>query len=101
MNPGENIDGGIYGPAALRESLRRKVDTVHTNYDGDRMWLGPSLNAEGKRVGITDCCYVDHECERHRTIIRRANWEVALDDAAIETADVVTNLIALVADAQD
>ena len=41
----------------LLKSLRWDVDTVITNCDGERVWLGPCLNAEGKRIGITDCCF--------------------------------------------
>ena len=41
------------------------VDQVVTNHFGERVWLGPRLDAEGKRVGITNCCLVDEPCAHH------------------------------------
>lgn len=49
----------------LLESLRWREDMVVTNCFGERVWLCPQLNAEGVRIGITDCCPEDEPCERH------------------------------------
>lgn len=50
------------------ESLRWKADTIITNYEGETVWLKPRFNAQGKRIGITDCCLSDAPCPRHRRI---------------------------------
>lgn len=52
----------------LLKALSWNVDMVITNYDGERVWLGPCLNAEGRRIGITDCCPESAPCEHHRKI---------------------------------
>lgn len=55
-------------PEAVLESLRRKADTVFTNYDGDTMWLKQLPH------GITDCCLVEYPCNRHRPVPVRDGW---------------------------
>lgn len=50
---------------ALLGSLRWKADTLVTNYFGEVVWLKPCY-LNGKRIGITDCCFVDDPCERHK-----------------------------------
>lgn len=52
----------------LLKSLRWKEDMVITNYEGERVWLKPALDSNGKRHGITDCCLADDPCEWHRTL---------------------------------
>lgn len=54
----------------LLASLRWDVDMVITNYDGERVWLGPAM-LDGKRVGITDCCLVEAPCDHHANVSRR------------------------------
>lgn len=46
-------------------SLRWEANTVVTNPMGDKVWL-KSCFLEGKRIGITDCCFVDDPCSRHQ-----------------------------------
>jgi hypothetical protein len=53
-------------PEALLRILSWKPDMVVTNHDGHRVWLKESLDSTGKRDGITDCCFVDDPCERHK-----------------------------------
>jgi hypothetical protein len=52
----------------LLESLRLKVDTQWITHFDEKVWLGPSFNAEGKMIGITECCEVSDPCERHKKI---------------------------------
>lgn len=53
---------------ALLQSLRWTEGMVITNYEGERVWLGPALNSKGERSGITDCCFEDDPCEHHKTL---------------------------------
>ncbi len=55
----------------LLRSLRWDVDMVITNYDGERVWLGPSFDAKGQRNGITDCCPEAKPCDHHANVARR------------------------------
>jgi hypothetical protein len=50
--------------AEFLESLRWKEDMLVTNHFGDRVWLKPCIQ-DGKRIGITDCCFAEEPCERH------------------------------------
>lgn len=52
----------------LLKALQCDVDMVIMNHNGERVWLGPCLGAEGKRIGITDCCLEIAPCEHHRKI---------------------------------
>lgn len=52
----------------MLESLRWDVDQIITNYDGERVWLGPASDDNGKRIGITDCCPEERPCTRHEAI---------------------------------
>ena len=54
-------------PEALLEALRWKADMVITNHDGDRVWLKECFS-EGKRIGITDCCFETDPCDWHRAL---------------------------------
>lgn len=54
-----------WNPQADLESLRWREDTVVTNYDGERVWLAPCYDADGRRSGVTDCCREAEPCERH------------------------------------
>jgi len=31
-------------------------------------WLKPSFDKDRKRIGITSCCELNYECERHKKI---------------------------------
>lgn len=55
----------------MLKSLRWDVDMVIENCDGERVWLGPCLDAAGKRIGITDCCLESDPCEHHAAIAAR------------------------------
>lgn len=46
------------------ESLRWKEDTKVVNAFGEHVWLKPCF-LNGKRIGITDCCFVNSPCEWH------------------------------------
>ncbi len=49
------------------ENLRWKEDMDIINHFGDHVWLKP-LFVDGKRVGITDCCFVSNPCPRHKNM---------------------------------
>lgn len=49
-------------------AARWDVDMLVTNHFGERVWLGPCLDAEGKRIGITECCGEESPCEHHAEI---------------------------------
>ncbi len=53
---------------SILESLRWKEDMLITNYAGDRVWLGPCLNEHGVRIGITECCFADDPCGKHKAM---------------------------------
>jgi len=53
---------------AVLDAARWKEDMAITNHYGERVWLCPSYNREGKRTGITDCCLVDDPCKHHAAI---------------------------------
>lgn len=55
--------------AHLLHLLRWDID--HLAFLGEYneyYWLKPSLNKEGERIGITSCCQLDYECEKHKQI---------------------------------
>ena len=62
-----------WDPAAELKSLRWDIDMVVTNHEGERVWLGPCLDSNGKRIGITDCCPEDGPCEHHAAIVRKTS----------------------------
>lgn len=53
------------------DSLSWTLDDPITNHFGEEVWLGPCFNSEGKRIGITDCCFQDSPCEHHAEVARR------------------------------
>jgi hypothetical protein len=53
--------------ATLLDALRWHEDMVVTNDFDERMWLKP-LIVNGKRIGITDCCFESDPCPRHRAL---------------------------------
>jgi hypothetical protein len=53
--------------------LRWDVDQLITNHEGERVWLGAAFDAEGKRIGITDCCRAEDPCEHHLEVSRRGS----------------------------
>jgi hypothetical protein len=55
----------------LLESLRWDIDQCITNHDGERVWLKPCLDANGKRIGITECCPEEYPCNHHKAIASR------------------------------
>ena len=52
---------------AVLESLRWKADMAVVNHFGDHVWL-TECYSNGKQIGITDCCFVDDPCDRHRPL---------------------------------
>ena len=38
------------------------------NHFGEHVWLGPCFDQGGKRIGITDCCFVDDPCVWHAAL---------------------------------
>lgn len=68
------LDGQELTPevaVGLLASLRWECDSQIVNHFGEHVWLGPCLNSEGERIGITDCCFVADPCQRHGG---RADW---------------------------
>jgi hypothetical protein len=51
----------------LLESLRWHADMLVTNDFDERVWLKP-LIVDGKRIGITDCCFEDNPCDHHKRL---------------------------------
>jgi len=51
----------------LLKTLRWEADMKVVNDFGEHVWLKPHY-LNGKRIGITDCCFVDSPCERHRAL---------------------------------
>jgi hypothetical protein len=61
---------------AIRQSLSWRADMLVTNDFGERVWLKPLLVNEryeedpnGRRIGITDCCFEDVPCEHHAALV--------------------------------
>lgn len=55
-------------PQTLLHSLRWHEDMAVINDFGEHVWLKPYYNSDGKRIGITECCFVDSPCEWHKKI---------------------------------
>ncbi len=55
-------------PLSVLNSLRWSVDQKVFNCFDEHVWLGPCFDRDGKRIGITDCCFVEDPCERHRAM---------------------------------
>jgi hypothetical protein len=53
----------------LLASLRWDVDQLVVNHDGEGMWLKAALDANGRRIGITDCCLSADPCEHHARVL--------------------------------
>ena len=69
----------------LLAALRWDVDQKVINHDGEHVWLKPSLDEAGKRIGITDCCPVANPCERHaRLEAERKNGSSAVDPETLQ-----------------
>ena len=49
----------------LLASLRWHADMVVVNDFDETVWLKP-LIVDGKRIGITDCCFADNPCDYHK-----------------------------------
>lgn len=67
----EDAEAGIDVSARAKDllsSLRWCEDMVITNYEGERVWLKPALDRNGKRHGITDCCLADDPCDYHKAL---------------------------------
>lgn len=60
----------------LLNSLRWKEDMVITNHEGERVWLTPCFDKDGKRTGIWDCCPEADPCDYHRALADAARIEV-------------------------
>jgi len=48
----------------LLKTLRWKEDMLVTNHFGEHVWLKPCF-IDGKRIGITECCFADDPCQHH------------------------------------
>lgn len=64
-----------WDPHEELKSLRWREDMIVTNDFGERVWLKPLLVNEryeedpnGRRIGITDCCFADDPCLRHAAL---------------------------------
>ncbi len=55
-------------PHELLESLRWDVDSLVRNPFGERVWLKACLDANGVRIGITDCCAAEEPCDHHAVL---------------------------------
>ena len=51
----------------LVDTLRWKADQRVINDFDEDVWLKPFV-LDGKRIGITECCFADNPCERHKRI---------------------------------
>jgi hypothetical protein len=51
-------------PEDVLAALRWHDDMKVVNDFGEHVWLKPYIK-NGKRIGITDCCFVDNPCEHH------------------------------------
>jgi len=49
-------------------SLRWREDMIVVTPLGQVMWLGPCYDRTGKRIGITECCFVTDPCAKHRSM---------------------------------
>ena len=49
----------------IMEMLRWKEDMAIINHDGEHVFL-KACYYEGKRIGITDCCFMDNPCNKHK-----------------------------------
>lgn len=67
------IEPGVYDPAALLASLRRREDQLFWNYADppELVWLKPHV-VGGKRIGITDCCLAEDPCDHHARLTHPA-----------------------------
>lgn len=52
----------------ILDTLRWREDMIVMNYNGSLVWLDPCYDEEGKRIGITDCCFVVQPCDHHRAL---------------------------------
>ena len=55
--------------ALLLDSLRWREDMLITNHFGERVWLGVATDEQGRRIGITDCCFESEPCEHHKATV--------------------------------
>lgn len=55
----------VFDPAATLAKLRWREDMAVINPFGEHVWLKPCYDANGARIGVTDCCSVDDPCPRH------------------------------------
>ena len=49
-------------------SLRWREDMIVVSPLRQVMWLGPCYDRTGKRIGITECCFVTDPCAKHRSM---------------------------------
>lgn len=54
---------------SVYKSLCWAEDMKIVNYFNEHVWLKP-LFVDGKRIGITDCCFVDTPCDKHKEMQR-------------------------------
>lgn len=67
---------------SVYNSLNWKSDIRIVNSDGDYVWLKelyvndkyePIDDKNGKRIGITDCCFVSNPCKKHKKMQKIEN----------------------------
>lgn len=52
----------------LLEALRWREDQIIRTYFDEIVYLGPCFNRAGERIGITECCFIEHPCEKHQLL---------------------------------
>lgn len=60
----EGFDFVVVDVRKTLDNLRWKENMKVVNAFGEEVWLKP-LILEGKRIGITDCCFASSPCLRH------------------------------------
>ena len=72
-------DGDTASIKELMESLRWHVDQRIINDFGEDVWLGPCNDEDGRRIGITDCCFANAPCPHHAAVAARLIGKVAVE----------------------
>jgi hypothetical protein len=59
----------------LLKHYRWTTDMAVINDFGEHVWLGPCYDQSGKRIGITDCCFVSSPCDHHKDFRTIDCWD--------------------------
>lgn len=61
-------------PKKLLAYMRTEImpDKKWVNYFDEHVWMKAFIH-KGKRIGVTECCFVDDPCERHLQMEEIAN----------------------------